>query len=389
MRPGLGRAVMSEQSESRKKRNYGSGGLRQIGNSWYGTWRDPDGRKIQRKVGTVRTAGLADGITKPEAEKKLARMIVESGQQVPLADRVTMEVAGGEYCRRLAVNKDRKKSYKLTQAADLRNHIAPFFGSKTLDKITPGDVERYIADKQQTLSIKTIRNHVNTMHSVFGLGMRQGWCAGNPVKLADRPVIKRSETRIQFLNLDELEQLVGQAYPSDPWSKLEPILYLTAAMTGLRQGELIALRWRDVDFDARRIRVVQNYVRDEFTAPKSEKSSRSVPMASKVAAALSDLRDWSEFVGPDDLVFAHPDTGKPLDRSKLIRRFKQALDCAELPKITFHELRHTFGTTMAAAGEPQRNIQEWMGHDDLKTTQVYMHYAPRHNEVEAVDRAFS
>lgn len=380
---------MSEQPQKRRKRNYGTGGLRQIGGSWYGTWRDSDGRKIQRKVGAVRTAGRADGITKPDAEKKLARMIIESGTQIALEDRVTMEVAGREYCRRLAVNKDRKKSYKLTQTADLRNHIAPFFGTKTLEKVTPGDIERYIADKQDVLSIKTIRNHVNTMHSVFALGMRLGWCAGNPVKLADRPVIRKSETRIQFLNLDELDQLVSHPYPLDAWGKLEPTLYITAAMTGLRQGELIALRWRDVDFKARRVRVVQNYVRGEFTTPKSEKSSRSVPMASRVAAALRDLHDWSEFSRPDDLVFAHPDTGNPLDRSKLIRRFNQARELAEVRRITFHELRHTFGTTMAAAGEPQRNIQEWMGHDDLKTTQVYMHYAPRHNEVAAVDRAFS
>lgn len=379
---------MSDQTEKRRKRNYGSGGLRQVGSSWYGTWRDPEGRKVQRKVGAVRTAGRADGITKPEAEKKLARMIVESGAQVAVEDRVTMEAAGREYCRRLKVN-DNKTSYQLTQASDLRNHIAPFFGSKTLDKITPGDIEKYIVEKRETLSIKTIRNHVNTMHSIFEVGMKLGWCNGNPVKLADRPKIKRSKTRIRFLSLDEIGQLLQTPYPSDAWGKVEPIIYLTAAMTGLRQAELIGLRWRDVDFNARRVRVVQTYVRRKFDEPKTEDSTRSVPMASKVAAALRDLLAWTEFSGSDDLVFAHPETGNPLDRSKLTKNFKKALARAEVREITFHELRHTFGTTMAAAGEPLRNIQEWMGHDDIDTTQVYMHYAPRHDEVEAVDRAFS
>ena len=88
-------------------------------------------------------------------------------------------------------------------------------------------------------------------------------------------------------------------------------------------------------------------------------------------------------------MFCHPDTGRPLDRSKLIRRFRQALERAEVRQITFHELRHTFGTTMAAAGAAMTTIQYWMGHDDIKTTQVYTHYRASDDEVEAVDRAFA
>jgi len=86
------------------------------------------------------------------------------------------------------------------------------------------------------------------------------------------------------------------------------------------------------------------------------------------------------------LVFCHPETGKPLDRSKLVRRFKQALDRAEVHRITFHELRHTFGTRMAAAGTPMRTLQHWIGHADSKTTQIYAHYQPSDQEADAVDR---
>ncbi len=91
---------------------------------------------------------------------------------------------------------------------------------------------------------------------------------------------------------------------------------------------------------------------------------------------------------PGQLVFCHPETGMPLDRSKLIRRFKQALDRAGVHQITFHELRHTFGTRMAAAGTPMRTLQHWMGHADFKTTEVYAHYQPSEDEADAVDRAF-
>ncbi len=78
-----------------------------------------------------------------------------------------------------------------------------------------------------------------------------------------------------------------------------------------------------------------------------------------------------------------------LDASKLRKRFYEALDRAELHRLTFHELRHTFGTRMAAAGTPMRTLQHWLGHADSKTTQVYAHYQPTEQEAEAVDRAFS
>lgn len=206
----------------------------------------------------------------------------------------------------------------------------------------PEDIESYVAAKRRTLAIKTIRNHVNTMHSVFELGLRKGWCQINPVKLADRPTLKKTETRIQFLDQPELEQLLSVSYPDDAFGQIEPTLYLTAAMTGLRQGELLGLRWRDVDFDARKVRVVSPLVRGEFGDPKSAGSGPSVPMAERVALALGELREHSYYAHDRDLVFCHPETGKPLDRSKLVRRFKQALDRAEVHRITFHELRHTF-----------------------------------------------
>jgi integrase len=88
-------------------------------------------------------------------------------------------------------------------------------------------------------------------------------------------------------------------------------------------------------------------------------------------------------------VFANPVSGEPLGRSRLIGRFKEARDRAKLRAIRFHDLRHTFGTMMAAQGVPLRTLQEWMGHRDLSTTQIYADYAPSEREVEYVDRAFS
>jgi len=372
---------------TKTRRGYGTGALRIIGRSWVGSWYGPDGRKVMRKVGPARTPGERDGLTKSQAEERFRKMRGAEQLRTP-TDRVSMAEAGEELSRRLEM-RGRKKSHRMTVASDLRNHISPFFSGKELDKIEPRDVERYIALKLKTLAPKTIRNHLNTMHSVFELGLRMGWCQRNPVKLADRPVIKSTETRIKFLDQPELEKLLALPYPDDAFGRIEPTLYLTAAMTGLRQGELIGLRWRDVDFDARRVRVVSPYVRGEFNDPKSEDSGRSVPMAKRVADALAELHERSLYPAGNDLVFGHAETGHPLDRSKLVRRFKKALERAEVRRITFHELRHTFGTRMAANGIPLRTLQHWMGHADSKTTQIYAHYQPSEQEADAVDLAFA
>ncbi len=371
------------------KRGYGTGSLQQVGKVWYGLWRDEAGTRVKSRIGYIKSQQHPDGLNRRQAEEAFAK--VRSADRPPTADttaRITVEVAGEALKSSLEI-RGRRKSHKLTVASDLRNHLAPFFDDRALSEITPDDVERYIRVKSKTLAIKTIRNHVNTLHSIFEIGVRKSWCAANPVKVADRPQIKKSETRIRFLDQPQLDTLIAGVYPDDVFGSIEPTLYLTAAMTGLRQGELLGLRWRDVDFTARRVRVVSPYVRGEFDDTKSIDSSRSVPMASHVSQALTDLRGRSLYSTPGDLVFCHPETGHPLDRSKLTRRFAKALTANAIPKVTFHELRHTFGTRMAAAGVPIRTIQQWMGHADMKTTQIYAHYSPTDHEADTIDAAFS
>jgi integrase len=166
-------------------------------------------------------------------------------------------------------------------------------------------------------------------------------------------------------------------------------VFLTAAMTGLRKGELLALRWRDVDWPAARVRVRRNYVRGEFGTPKSRRSTRSVPMADEVAGELDRLFQQSRHQADDDLVFAHPVSGGPLPPANVMRRMRAALKAAGLDSShRFHDLRHTFGTRMAAAGVAPRTLQEWMGHKDLATTQIYSDYMPSMREAEMVAEAF-
>jgi integrase len=238
------------------------------------------------------------------------------------------------------------------------------------------------------LATKTITNHLAFLHGLFSFAAKRGWVAANPVSSVDRPRAPGGDPDIRFLDLSELDALL-RAIPEDYLGPTDYALYLAAAMTGLRQGELIALRWSDVDWRAGRIRARRNFTRQRFGIPKSKRSSRSVPMADRVAAALERHFKRSAFKGDEELVFCHPQTGNPLDASKLRKRYKKALKAAALRAIRFHDLRHTFGTLCAAAGVPMRTLQEWMGHRDIKTTLIYADYAPSAQENAMIERAFS
>ena len=175
----------------------------------------------------------------------------------------------------------------------------------------------------------------------------------------------------------------------DDLARVERVLYLTAAMTGLRQGELLALRWRDIDWTAGKIRVMYGMRKKRRRRTKSRFSRRSVPMADRVAGELDGLFKTSAYQSEDGLVFGHPHSGHPLDRTSVTTRFQRVAKRAGIRgDVVFHDLRHTFGTMMAAAGVPLRTLQGWMGHADIKTTAIYMHFAPAEEEVQTANRVF-
>jgi integrase len=175
-----------------------------------------------------------------------------------------------------------------------------------------------------------------------------------------------------------------------PYGRTDRGLFLTAAMTGMRQGELLGLRWRDVDWKAMRIRVRRQYIRGHWSTPKSRSGERSVPMATRVAEELHQHRKCSSFPAEDDLVFAQPETGEVLPQSPLRQRFKSALKAAGVREIRFHDLRHTFATRMAASPNvSMRDLQEWLGHRDYRTTLIYARLRTPRGESGLVDEAFS
>lgn len=373
------------------RRSYGSGSLfPQIDKtgveSWYGRWYI-GGEQVQRKIGPKRQRGSQEGLTKAQAERELRRRM--RTERPVLRSRLTLDDAAQRYLEHLEHVLEREPTTLGDYRSMVRRHFKPFFGQRPVEKIGSDWISRYIAEKKQEgLATKTISNHLTFLHGLFGFAVKKGWMTSNPVASVDRPRAKGGDPDIRFLDLEELEALL-RVKRDDYMGPTESALYLTAAMTGLRQGELVALRWIDIDWQAGRIRVRRSYTRQRYGTPKGRRSSRSVPMTDRVGGALERHYKLSVFHDDEDLVFCHPLTGHALDASRLRRRYKKALQAAALRPIRFHDLRHTFGTHCAAAGVPMRTLQEWMGHRDIKTTLIYADYAPSDQENAMVEKAFS
>jgi len=368
------------------------------GDTWIAKWRD-GGRQVQRGLGFVHSKAHPDGLTRAEAETALGKLreqvaIERTEQRAADAKRTAEErrrtlAQVGETLIAAKRAAGRKPSTIEAYSYWLRIHIVDFFGPVAVGEIAREDIRGFAAAlERKGLAPKSRANALGTLHSLIEFAIDEGWMVGeNPVKRVAKPAVAVTDPDVRFLDTEEVEALL-RAVPEDPLGRVERVMYLTAAMTGMRQGELFALRWRDVDWSACRIRVRRNFVRGEFGTPKSKRSSRSVPLASRVATELELLSQESRWKGDDDLVFAHPETGKPIDRSKLLKRFKAALHRADVRAVRFHDLRHTFGTRMAAQGMPMRVLQELMGHRDFKTTLIYADYAPSEREAEWVEQAF-
>jgi integrase len=289
----------------------------------------------------------------------------------------TFADAAAEYLRYIEHDRGRKPSTVRGYRSAIEAHLLPAFGSLPVETVTTEEIERWIAGFAG--SVRSRNKLLIELHGILGRARRVYGLPGNAAADIERFPQRRS-VDIEVFSPEEVWALVRAAA-----GERDAAIFLTAAFTGLRMGELLALRWRDVDFAGATMRVRASYYNGQLTTPKSGKV-RAVPLAPDVASALAKLGDREDWVGDDDLVFAG-ELGGYLDGSALRRRYKLALEAAALRRLRFHDLRHTFGTRMIGLADIRR-VQEWMGHADIQTTMRYLHYAPRAEDAELVAKAF-
>jgi len=258
----------------------------------------------------------------------------------------------------------------------LDKHLLPFFGHLTIDNIDTYSIEQFKAQQcRKDYAPATVNLHLACLRKCLQCAMEWGLIETNPARAVKK--VKNDAQKWTFLDFDEVEAFLAAA--SDKW---RPV-FLTIMETGLRRGEVLALRWRDIDWSNRLVNVRHTLYKGELDTPKTKASIRSIPMTDRVYAVLAALRRQPGALEAEH-VFAS-EVGAALNAGNLRRGLEATWKRAKMRKIRPHDLRHTFASHLAMAGVPIRTIQQLMGHESLDMTLKYAHLTEGHQR-EAMDK---
>jgi integrase len=254
------------------------------------------------------------------------------------------------------VKTNNKYSETLNKESVLRAHLNPAFGDKPLNKITNLDVESYKAEKIKAgQSHKSINNHLIVLSKCLNVAKEWEVISSMPkVKL-----LKVPPQKFDFLTTDECQKLL------DSCEGLLFEMILFGLKTGLRFGELIALKWEDINLKGLLATVQRSIARGRIGSTKSNKI-RHIPLLNDISEMLS-VRDKKE-----GYIFSN-ENGEPLIPMTCLRWLHGACEKSGLRKIGWHGLRHTFASHLAQNGVSILVIKELLGHADIKTTMRYSH----------------
>jgi integrase len=356
------------------------------------------GRRTERGAPIWRAASgskpTPEHLTPKEAQDALDALLAElRAEPAPLAEPdpavKTLRDAWEEWLRHVEFDRSRKSSTVRDYRSQTRRYLLDELGPDLpLHELTTERIEEWQQDllERGQLGRRTVQKAQVLLHAILKRAKKRRWVERNAAEDADRLSIKASGD-FNVLSVEESEALVRAAA-----DETDAAIFRTAIGCGLRMGELRALRWRDVDFTRRLIHVRWAYAREILDRPKSS-CVRSVPMADQVAAALDRLSRRPRFVGGDDFVFC-TELGEARSDYFIRGGFYEALERAGLGHlrtkdnpIRFHDLRHTFGT-LAVQAAPITDVQAWMGHAQVQTTMIYVHYVPQHDAAEKLTRLF-
>lgn len=277
---------------------------------------------------------------------------------------------------------DRKDTTKQVYAGLARTHVVGgAIGSKTLDRVKPTDVEGMVlALRAAGKSDATVRQVYTVLRAVLDAAVRDGLLGANPAEAVKRPGVARKEAK--HLGGEDLRRLLDEG-DKGRYGRLLRLL----ALTGLRRGEALALRWQDVDLDRGTLRVAGTLSRVNgsltITEPKTDRSRRSVPLplhAVEVLRRQKERQDeerwqaagakaWTE----SGLVFT-TEAGTPVDPRNALRALRVAAKAAGLEDVGLHTLRHSAATALLEAGVPLVTVSEILGHSSVAITgDVYGH----------------
>lgn len=292
----------------------------------------------------------------------------------------------------------------------VRGHIVPQIGERAMSSLRPVDLQNFFTDRatrghqveeEKGLSPKTLTNLRNMMHLAFDQAIREGLIAQNIVEDVRLPKMEKREMRV--LSRKEQERLI-MAVQLSPEPSAFGVVF--AMFTGLRLGELCALKWENVDMEKRTIRIeatrsrLRNFDETKETStsvetrpsPKTENSRRTIPLMDGLYKDLVRYREKQMFIrdqypsyNEEGYVFCQ-ENGRPYEPRTYEDEFKRCVKRADIPRANFHCLRHTFATRALEQGMDVAVVAKLMGHSDPSVTlKKYAHALPDHQQV-SVDK---
>ena len=329
-------------------------------------FQQPDGRTVRvRKASPVNTRRGAEQYEREIRASLLAGNYGKEIKEVP-----TLAQFAERFLTYSETNN--KPSAVFAKRGLLQNHLLPPFGTMTLDTIGPAEVEKYKADKLRAkYSPKSINNQLTVLRKLLNLAVE--YC-----ELEHAPKIKQlkvGEHGFEFLDFAEVDRFLAAA-PAE-W---KPLLII-ALNTGLRVGELLALKWEDCDLFAGKLIVRRSLWNGIEGSPKGGRA-REVPLNQVALWALKSLRHLRGhyvFCKDDGTRFSHSEV------KNVVPRICQR---AGLPKrLTMHALRHTFASHLVMRGVALKAVQELLGHATIDMTLRYAHLSPdvKHDAVRLLE----
>lgn len=341
--------------------------------------RDEEGKRKQKWHGGFRT--------RREAERAMAEIVesLDKDRYIAPQKKILAEFVADEW---LPLNRTQTKTSTWdSYRRNLENHVLPILGGTPLQQITAGHLDSLyrslLASGRRNadggLSPKTVRNIHGTLSKLFTDATDLGILASNPAAAAHPPKPRTTRNgEIRFWTPDELAEFLRAVHGDHFY----PLWHL-ASMTGMRRGEILGLRWSDLDLETQRLSVRQNLIsvayEIQMTTPKSH-HARVIDLDTKTTAVLRAHRTSLDAAGAptlgSTLVFLKDD-GEIIHPDVLSQRFERLVDRTDLRQIRLHDLRHTHATIGLRAGVPVKVMSERLGHSTPAfTLQQYAHVIP-------------